>query len=248
VTKNQLDGALLDRTWDFGDAAGTEARLRALRNDAGSDSMVGAELTTQIARALGLQGRFAEAHAELDSIPVEEPIVVSRVELERGRLLNSSGDPVAAVPHFTRAVHSSKLVGDDFLQVDALHMLAIVAPDAADQWTRQALDIVEESRDPRVQRWAGALYNNLGWNRHDAGLYVEALQAFEAALDCYTALGTPEQIHVARWSIARCLRSLGRFTEALAIQAQLQRHDPPDPYVLEEITILRSALGERDQA
>ena len=51
-----------------------------------------------------------------------------RVALERGRLRNSAGDPAAAVPLFRAAAEGAASAGLVFLQVDALHMLAIADP------------------------------------------------------------------------------------------------------------------------
>ncbi|MBN9180191.1 MAG: hypothetical protein J0J00_06515 [Microbacterium sp.] len=81
----------LDELWDFEDAAASEARLRAAADAAsGADAD---ELQTQVARALGLQGRFAAADAVLDALdPAASPAVQTRVVLERGRLRNSAGD------------------------------------------------------------------------------------------------------------------------------------------------------------
>ena len=47
--------------------------------------------TTQLGRAIGLQGRYEEADALLDAVDGDEPTVAVRVLLERGRVLNSSG-------------------------------------------------------------------------------------------------------------------------------------------------------------
>ena len=93
-------------------------------------------------------------------------------------------------------------------------------------------------------RWRASLYNNLGWSQHDAGRYNEALETFNTALSAYLQFGTPMQVHIASWSVARCLRSLGRRDEALTIQLRLQREDEPDSYVDEEIVLLREMPGE----
>jgi tetratricopeptide (TPR) repeat protein len=82
--------------------------------------------------------------------------------------------------------------------------------------------------------------------------YREALPLFEQALSEWTARAKPQQIHFARWSVARCLRSLGRFSEALPKQLALEQQDQAkgdvDGYVLEEIAELYDALGRRADA
>ena len=209
-----LDADRLDALWDFDDPAASERRFRA--ELAAARGPAAAELTTQLARALGLQARFAEADALLDAIdPARYPPAVGiRHALERGRLRNSAGDRAAAVPLFRAALDRASAAGADFLAADAAHMLAIADRDRAEEWTRHGLAIVRASADPRCARWAGALHNNLAWTLHDAGRYEPALVEFEAALAAYRATGTAEQVGFARSALAECLRSLGRPDEA----------------------------------
>jgi tetratricopeptide (TPR) repeat protein len=215
-----LNQSELDDLWDFSDPVASEARLRvAAESSAHRD-----ELLTQVARALGLQGRFDEAHALLDSLPNDH----SRVSLERGRLYNSAGAPDKAVPLFADAAEHAT----GFLEIDALHMLAIADPENAASWTSQALAIVEETEDARTKRWATSLHNNYGWSLHDAGDLDGALVAFTAARDCAV---TTEQEHIANWTIAHTLRLLGRTMEARAL---LESLDQSDPYVTEELEAL----------
>jgi len=95
---------------------------------------------------------------------------------------------------------------------------------------------------------AGLLYHNLAWARHDAGRAAEALGLFEKALVAREAEGDAARIHVARWSVARALRTLGRLEEALAIQGRLLRDDAPDGYVHEEIAECLLARREEREA
>lgn len=238
-----LPPATLDDLWDFDDPAGSESRFRRLLERLVPTRVAAAEAATQLARALGLQGRFAEAEAVLDGIDLQHPVVRTRIYLERGRLVNSANDPAGAIPHFMAAVGAAREAGNDGLEVDALHMLAIADPPRATEWSRQGLTIAEGSADPRTRRWAGALHNNLGWANHDQGRHDEALAEFAAALTAYQRTGTPMQVHVAHWAIARCLRSLGRYREALEIQERLARQDPPDAFVAEELGLLREAIA-----
>ncbi len=244
MNSDYVSGQALDQAWDFSDPVGSEERLRALQIELGPDSVAGAEVATQIARALGLQGRFAEGHAVLDSMTSNDLMARTRVALERGRLINSGGDPAGAIPLFRDAADLAAGARDAFLQVDALHMLAIVDSAGAEQWTDQAIDIAASTEDLRTRRWLGALYNNRGWGQHESGRHDEALETFRAALNVYEATGSPTQIHIAHWSVARCLRSLGQFEAALTIQLRLQQADEPDPYVDEEIAELNKALAD----
>jgi len=224
------DGSVdIDLLWDFEDPAASEARFRELE----------AEVLTQRARSLGLQRRFSEADALLDQAERQATSIrtKTRVLLERGRVRNSSGEKAAAKPLFEQA---SAIADDAALRIDALHMLGIVDGPA---WTEEALALAEVSTDPRARRWRASLLNNLGWAMHDAGDHAAALILFERALELRKAEGTPFQVHVARWAVARCLRSLRRHGEALAIQEDLARNVPDDKYVQEELAELQKALG-----
>jgi tetratricopeptide (TPR) repeat protein len=73
---------------------------------------------------------------------------------------------------------------------------------------------------------------------HDSGRAEAALAEFQQAVEAADLYGTAEQQHVARWSIARCLRTLGRTDEALDLQRELARARPDDPYVQSELAAL----------
>jgi tetratricopeptide (TPR) repeat protein len=191
----------LDDLWDFSDAAASEARLRAAAEQE-TDAATRAELETQVARALGLQGRFDEADAVLDAVAIEDSAVAARAALERGRVRNSSGDAESAVPYFLAAVDAASGSGLTFLQVDALHMLAIAEPDQAEEWTAAAEGALDGVEDPRTLRWNVSLHNNAGWRHFDAGRLDEALTAFEAARDASTRWGTPQQVQWADEALA----------------------------------------------
>ncbi len=166
-----------------------------------------------------------------------------RMLLERGRLLNSSGARADSIPVFVDALAAAEADGDDYLAADAAHMLAIVDGDSSPIWTERALGIVRESADPRTARWAGSLHTNAGWTQHEAGDHRAALLSFTDALDAYSRYGTAEQVRVAQWSVARALRSVGRFADALEMQLRLADAGPDDGYVYEELAELGVALG-----
>ncbi len=66
------------------------------------------------------------------------------------------------------------------------------------------------------------------------------------------AAASPEPIRIARWSVARVLRSLGRFAEALTLQQRLlEEHEQAgttDGYVFEELAECQLALGRLEAA
>jgi tetratricopeptide (TPR) repeat protein len=238
MVDDRLDPDELAALWDFSDPAASEARFLdeiAIRE---VDTPANLELATQLARALGLQGRFDEAKAILGPIDSPNERVMTRKYLELGRVFNSSSEPGKAVPHFSKAATLAREAGDSYVEVDAYHMLAIADPTYAEDWTMKGLAVADASTDPRTRNWRGPLRNNLAWAFHDAGHFEEALVEFNLALEIFQEVGKPEQIHIAWWSVARCLRSLGRNGEARAIQQRLAAEDPPDPYVDEELAQL----------
>ena len=230
---SRLDGAELDGLWTFDDVPASERRLRAAVD--AHDGPCADELRTQVARALGLQQRFDDAHAILDALPTVDPVVAQRVSLERGRLFNTFGDKARAREEFAVA-HA--LAADEFLTVDALHMLAIADRDSSERWTVEGLAAARASADPRVQRWEGSLLNNQAWNLADAGRESDALDVFREAEAWFAEFGSAAQIHVARWSVAHLLRRVGRLDEARAILVDLKASSPADRFVDEELAAL----------
>ncbi|MDQ2913705.1 MAG: tetratricopeptide repeat protein [Chloroflexota bacterium] len=248
----------IDELWDYDDPRASErrfaARLAALEP---SENEVRFELQTQVARAQGLQQRFAEAHATLDEVDRSGPRagrIRARYALERGRVFNSSGDPGAARPHFEQALEIAWSAGQAGLAVDAAHMIAIAVPEpkAKLEWNQRALAMARESADERAQQWVGSLLNNIGWTYFDAGRHDDALRAFEDELRWLEPRGNKGKIAIARYSIGRVLRAQGKLGEALALQREL--HDSlsasggEDPYVIEEVAENLHALGRPQEA
>jgi tetratricopeptide (TPR) repeat protein len=240
------------RMWDFSKPAESLANFRQNLETASPDGA--ALLQSQIARAQGLLGDFASADATLDTVGQgsdHPPVILALLSLERGRIvrtraLKSAGDSSAALPHFTLAFDRSAHHPADpvltYLAVDAAHMVALASPDEPTQldWTNKALGLARASTFPLVQRWQGSLLNNLGWIHHDAGRFEQALATFREA-EQFRRLGTDARaLHIARWCVARALRSLGQHAEALEILTAL---DASDPYVTEEIEHNRKAAA-----
>ena len=143
----------------------------------------------------------------------------------------------------------------DGYAVDAAHMMGIVhlpSPDEALAWNHRALELAEASPDPAAQHWRGSLANNIGWAHFAKEEFATALDCFERALEYREAEDKPNEIRVARWCIARCLRSLGRTEEALVIQRELEKEiehlDAPDGYVYEELAECLYALHRDEEA
>jgi tetratricopeptide (TPR) repeat protein len=90
----------------------------------------------------------------------------------------------------------------------------------------------------------------------DASAHAEALDLFERGLAWRQACRRDERddggIRIARWCVARALRSLGRVEHALTMQrallADLERAGARDGYVFEEIGECLLSLGRADEA
>lgn len=200
--------------WDFSDLDASEARLRA-QLECEADDAGRAEVLTQLARVEGLRGRFDEAEAlvaRAEEQAVGSLVVRARVDLERGRILRSSGDPAAAFPLFERAFQTALDAGQEFVAVDAAHMAAIATEgEAVEAWTQRGIELAETSEEPGVAYWLGPLLNNLGWHQVEAGELEQALATFRLALEARERdPDRPEQIEFAREAIADVLRLLGR--------------------------------------
>jgi len=248
-----------DQLWNYNDPAATEQKFRELlpQAEASGDASYHAQLLTQIARAQGLQCKFDDAHQTLDSVErmltdeLETPRI--RYLLERGRTFNSSGEKDQARPLFLEAWERGQAAREDFYTVDAAHMLGIVETgEASLEWNMQAIAYAEQSDQPRARNWVGSLYNNTGWTYHNIGEYEKTLDLFERALVFRQEKGDPAAIRIARWCVARGLRSLGRNEEALEMQlallAESQEPNEPDGYNHEELGELYWLAGEEEKA
>ena len=251
---------IIDEAWDFSDPAASEAAFHELVDhgrEAG-DSAYQAEALTQLARSLGLQRRFEEATAVLDEAhsligpEMDRPRV--RVLLERGRVLNSSGDPPGSIPYFSEALNLAEVAGLEYLAVDAAHMLGIVTEgQTAIRWNETAIAMAEAAEDSRTRRWLGPLYNNLAWTHNDTGQHAKALALFEKDIEHRQRLGQTFEESIARWSRGKTLRLLGRVDEALQVQLGLVDHpgrqgNPAEGYTHEEIGECLLLLDQSDAA
>ena len=249
----------IDSFWEYSDPAASEARFRAALATADADARL--ELLTQIARTFSLRGQFDAAHAVLDAVERELDGAGVRPQLryllERGRAFNSSGAPEQARALIIAAWEQAQAAGTNEvagLAVDAAHMVAITyagAPEAID-WNRKGLALARTVDDPKARALIPAMLNNSAWDLHALGRYDEALTLFEEAQAEWVARGKQPQIQIARWSVARCLRSLGRCEEALAIQEALAAEHAAaataDGYVWEEMAENLAALGRMEEA
>lgn len=186
-------------------------------------------------------------------LTAESEVARVRVLLERGRVLNSSKRSEKARPFFIEAWEKARVAGADGHAVDAAHMMGIVEPpEKGLEWNRRAMALAESSPSPAAQRWLGSLYNNIGWTHHDQGDYALALEIFTKGHAWRAKRNQPRATRIARWSMGRAMRSLGRFAEALALQEDLARQweeaEEKDGFVFEELAECLLALGREEEA
>lgn len=247
-----------DSLWDYSNPHQTETRFREILLQVPEDNLAYLELLTQIARAQGLQQKFDRAHQTLDQVERRLGKYSSRAKirylLERGRTLNSSGHPDEARSLFEQALDMAKELAEDFYAVDALHMLAIVAPPTSSlDLNLRAIQMAESSSQAKARGWLGSLYNNTGWSYHKLGEYESALEMFEKAEAARWSQGHGREIRIAQWCVARALRSLNRVQEALSKQMALKEEyeaagESDDGFVFEEIGECLLALNREDDA
>jgi tetratricopeptide (TPR) repeat protein len=252
--------AEFDTLWNYGDPKGTEEKFRELIPKAkeSSDASYYAQLLTQIARTQGLQGKYDDAHSTLDTVEsmLTAELATARVRylLERGRVYNSSNNPDMAKPLFAEAWETAVRNKEDFYAVDAAHMMGIVEPPENQlEWAEKAIALVEKTDDERARKWMGPLYNNTGWTYHDLGQYDKALELFEKSLVWREEQGDEEGTRIAKWTIARTYRSLGKIEEALVMQKSLEKERvdkgiEPSGYVFEEIAECLLCMDQKEDA
>jgi tetratricopeptide (TPR) repeat protein len=236
----------IDALWDYNEPAQSFQKFQlALDSAPGSSD----EIRTQIARSLGLQRKFEEARAEIAKIsPKPSPIVAIRVALESGRIENSSGNKIAAQPHFLEAYDLASKHNLDFYAIDAAHMMGIATSDAVSlDWNEKAISMAEASKDKRARNWKGSLLNNTGWTYHDMGQFEKALSLFQRALEFQKEQDKESGIRIACWTVGRCLRSLKRYDEAMAIQKSLEG-GPSAGYIEEELGELLLVLDHSNES
>jgi tetratricopeptide (TPR) repeat protein len=176
---------------------------------------------TQLARVLGLREQFTEGDRLIDeaaALAGASAIARTRILLERGRLLRSSGDVKGALPLFESAFETARNAGEQFLAADAAHMAALAAPDRQGMlaWTEKGSRIAEASSDPQVYYWLGPLLNNIGSAYMDSSEYDKALDCFRQALEVRKRYpDNPDAIQFAKQSVAEALTALGRKDEAV---------------------------------
>ena len=258
--KKQNDLPNFDKLWDYNHPDSTEIKFAQLIPQAKKSGNLDyyLQLLTQIARTQGLQGNFKKANetlSEVDSLMISETKIAKiRYLLEQGRVYNSAGNPEKAKEFFLEAWKFGNENKLDLYAIDAAHMMGIVAPPEKQlEWSLKALELTEKTDDKKAKGWLGALYNNIGWTYFDLKNYDKALELFQKGLRRREKIKDESGTRIAKWTIGRTYRALGKTDEALKIQENLLREIEekkldPDGYVYEELGELYLLKNDKTKA
>lgn len=249
----------INRLWNFSNPEETRGKFEQLFAEQSETAHLDylLEIKTQIARTYSLTAKFEDAHSVLDEVESklssETPIAKVRFLLERGRTFNSNNEKSKAMELFVQAFNNGREIEAYNHSVDAAHMVGISSATLDDklEWNQKGLEEAEKCSEPNVRRWIGVFYNNMGWDLFEAKRYTEALAKFELCQDFYKELGAIDRLGIAKWSIAKTYRFLGRTAEALEIQtALLEENGGVDQsgYTYEELGELYLLKGETEKA
>ena len=247
-----------NKMWNYSNPVETRGKFTdLLEKDLKKDLDYILQLRTQIARTHSLKAEFSEAHKILDIVEKEldDSTVVAKVRylLERGRTYNSAGNKEKAKELFEKAFDLSNKYKLDNYTIDAAHMVAIAAGDLDEKvrWSEKGIQIAKDSADESVKRWIGIFYNNSGWDLFEVKRYTEALEKFIKCEEFHLEMKNESNLAIARWSIAKTYRYLGRVEESLAIQNELlhESGDKDDSgHTYEELAELYLLKGEKEKA
>jgi tetratricopeptide (TPR) repeat protein len=255
----------LDRLWNPNDATGSKAAFTALIPEAESlaskDRSSLIELHSLIARCEGTGGDFRAARASLEKSKqlLDESQAVYRVSarlrwlVEKARVLVLERTPSQAHAALTEAWALAINSGEDDLAVEVAQQFAAIESQKMQlEWIRKGIELAESSPSPRAKRWLGSLYASWGWKLYDVRQFESALEKFHTALRHFKAAGTARELFVAKWSVGKVLRALGKLEEALGSQqvllAELGIGGARDGRLYEEIAECLQALKRAPEA
>ncbi len=238
--------------WNFDDPAASEAVFRELLETT-TDEIDRVIVQTQIARALGLQGKLEEGIALIDTIPAFDEATVAWRAIELGRLYRSSGNVSSAQLQFIVAMTESDSYAEDgddhedpmleFVHIDAMHMYALTLPTEDQIEITKAAIAKASNSNPIAMSWLPSLQNNLGMAYSELGDWQNAYVNFLSALEDAREFSDDGKVFIARYMVGWALRNLGRTDEALewmtTLHEDLTAAGRSDEYVNAELAILR---------
>jgi tetratricopeptide (TPR) repeat protein len=237
--------------WDFNDPAASLKRFRQLERDAAIDADKAFALT-QVARALGLQGNYAEGRASLAKADTLLPALGkerAQYWLELGRIENEENNVSEALSCFQKSVALASAADEEYVMVDAAHMIAIVVPkEEQPERAEFALSLAREASNERTRYWIGPIANNLGWTYMDLAQPEKAVASFRGALKCRLAQKDQTPTRLARYALGRALRASRQLDEAVSVLNEALAMGGSIGFIEEELAECLFLLGKAEQA
>lgn len=233
--------------WDLRDPAASLERFRKIARDAATD-VDKAFALTQVARALGLQGDCAEARAILSQADLLLPATgTHRAQywIELGRIEREDGRTVEALSSFQQSFELATEAEDEYLAIDAAHMIAIVAPKETQiERAHFALSLARRASDEKTRRWIGSIANNLGWTYMESGRPLDAVTCFREALSVRLSQKEPTPIRLARYALGSALRGSGEINEAIQVLTEALAMGGSIGFIEEELAECLFSIGK----
>lgn len=216
--------------WNFNNPEVSELKFLEIMDMAKKNNNIAyyLEVKTQLARTYSLRLQIDKAIEILNEVKNELKDEYFRAKicynLELGRSYNSNKEPKKAFKFFEDAMKLAAEKKEDYLEIDAIHMLGIAADTPQEQirWNKVAIQKVENSGDENVEKWLGPLLNNTAWSLHDLGKYEDALKLFQKDYEFRKLQKNKEAELIAKWNIGRTYRSLNQLEKALKIQLEVE--------------------------
>ncbi len=193
------------------------------------------EIATQVARAQGLQRQASMRRTRRSTRSRPSSCAWSagaRALPARARarlqFVGRREQGSAAVPPGRRGGQARGTAGDAFYEIDALHMLGIAAPVAERlDWNMRAL-VAAGALDGRARpRLARVRCTTTSAGRSSTrGEHASALGYWEKSLARARGAGDQQRHEIARWTVARGYRALGRLDDAERMQRDARRGQP----------------------
>ena len=234
--------------WDSDDpAVSLERFLRNARES--TDDPAKAFALTQAARAFGFQGRPLEARAVLAEADLLLPVdgnQRAQYWMELGRIENREKNSIAALSCFQKSL---ALASDEYLMVDAAHMIAVVVPkEERPERGLFALSLARRASDEKARYWIGPISNNLGWTYMELGKPEKAVDYFRESLVCRLTQKDEKPIRLARYALGRALRASGHCNEAIVVLNEALAMGGSIGFIEEELAECLSSLGQTVEA
>ncbi len=207
---------------------------------------------TQKARALGVQGHFVEARASLaeaDQLLPAGGKQRAQYWIELGRLENGEHNPVEALSCFKKGLALATAAHDEYLMVDAAHMIAVVVPKETQPESGEfALSLARNASDEKTRQWAGPIANNLGWTYMELGQPENAVKYFSESLAYRLTQKEPTPVRLARYALGCALRGSHHFDEAVLVLNEALAMGGSSGFIEEELAECLFSLGKTVQA